>query len=907
MSDAKGQDRNTRIELGKSTGSGRLELKKAGDQGTVRQSFSHGRSKAVAVEVKRRRGPATRPAGAPAPAPETQAKAPGVAAPAAAPAPAPAARPAEGLRTPRPSGGGGRGSGRGPMTLPTLTDDEKRSRLRALTESKKIEEEARARAAENARRAADEASRRKAEEEASAARKAEEEARRKAEEAARLKAEEQAARLLADEERRRQAEAAGAQAPAPAVGPSPDDVAALEARAPEEGKRTGKAPVRQPAGPAEDEEGRGKGGKGDRRSTLRRPDRDSRRNDKRLILATDEEAEELERTRSLAALKRQRDRERRQQSATASEPAVREVVVPETITVQDLAARMAIRGAEVVKALMRSGIMVTINQTIDADTAELVLAEFGQAAKRVSESDVELGLEGQADDPTKLEPRAPVITVMGHVDHGKTSLLDALRKSDVVAGEAGGITQHIGAYQVNVGAGMPVTFIDTPGHAAFTAMRARGASITDIVVLVVAADDGVMPQTVEAIQHAKAAKVPMVVAINKMDHPEANADRVKQELLSHDIVVEDFGGDVLAVPVSALKRTGLDTLIEQLQLQAELLELKANPDREAKGAVIEARLDRGRGVVATVLVQNGTLRQGDLVVAGVAWGRVRAMTNDKGEQVKEAGPSVPVEIQGLDSVPDAGDEMVVVDNEKRARDIAEYRDRKRREQQQLKAGPARSSLEEMFAQLQAGEIQQLPVVVKTDVHGSLEAIQAGLEKLGNEEASVRVLFGGVGPITESDITLAQASSAVVLGFNVRANAQARDMAKREGIEIRYYAIIYQLLDEMKALLEGMLAPEARESILGHAEIREVFNVSKVGKIAGCRVIDGLIKRQGRARLLRDDVVIYDGQLGSLKRFKEDVREVREGFECGMSIEGYNDIRQGDVIEVYEVQEIARTL
>jgi translation initiation factor IF-2 len=902
MSDAKGQDRNTRIELGKSGAGGRLELKKAGDQGTVRQSFSHGRSKAVAVEVKRRRAPTARPGGAPATGTaETQLKAP------AAPSPAaPAARPSEPLRTPRPAAPQRSGGGRGPMTLPTLTDDEKRSRLRALAESKKVEEEARARALENARRAADEAARRQAEEEAAAKRKAEEEARRQAEEDAKRRAEEQAARLLAEEERRRQVQEKAAEAPLEPVGPTPEEVAALEARAPEEGKRPAKPAGRQPI-MADEEEGRGKPGKGDRRSTLRRTDRETRRNDKRLILATDEEAEELERTRSLAALKRQRDRERRQQSAASTEPTVREVIVPESITVQDLAARMAVRGAEVVKTLMRNGIMVTINQTIDADTAELVLAEFGQAARRVSESDVELGLEGEADDPRSLQPRAPVVTVMGHVDHGKTSLLDALRKSDVVAGEAGGITQHIGAYQVNVGSGLPVTFIDTPGHAAFTAMRARGASITDIVVLVVAADDGVMPQTIEAIQHAKAAKVPMVVAINKMDHPEANAERVKQELLNHDVIVEDYGGDVLAVPVSALKRTGLETLIEQLQLQAEVLELKANPDRDARGAVIEARLDRGRGVVATVLVQNGTLHQGDIVVAGAAWGRVRAMTNDKGEQVKDAGPAVPVEIQGLDSVPDAGDEMVVVDSEKRARDIVDYRQRKRREQQQLKATPARTSLEEMFSQLKSGEIQQLPVVIKSDVHGSLEAIQAGLEKLGNEEASVRVLFGGVGAITESDITLAQASNAVIIGFNVRANAQAREMAKREGIEIRYYAIIYQLLDEMKALLEGMLAPEARETILGHAEIREVFSVSKVGKIAGCRVVDGLIKRNAKARLLRDDVVIYDGQLGSLKRFKDDVREVREGFECGMSIEGYNDIRQGDLIEAYEVQEVARTL
>ncbi len=902
MSDAKGQDRNTRIELGKGSAGGRLELKKAAEQGTVRQSFSHGRSKAVAVEVKRRRG-ATGPAPASA-RPAAAAPAEGPATATATPRPAaPTRSPAEALRQQRAATEARGSRGRGPMVLPTLTDDEKRSRLRALAESKKIEEEARARAAENARRAAEEAARRKAEEDAAAQRKAEEEARRKVEEEARRRAEEQAARLLAEEEKRRAL--AEAQATDQAAAPAVLD-ADGELRAPEESKRAAKAGARQlPVG--EDEEGRGKGGKGDRRNTLRRTERDTRRNDRRLILTTDEEAEEIERTRSLAALKRQRERERRQQSSAGVEPAAREVVVPEMITVQELASRMAVRGAEVVKVLMRNGIMVTINQTIDADTAELVLSEFGQAARRVSESDVEIGLEGAEDDTASLQPRAPVVTVMGHVDHGKTSLLDALRQTDVVAGEAGGITQHIGAYQVSVGNGAAVTFVDTPGHAAFTAMRARGASITDIVVLVVAADDGVMPQTVEAIRHAKAAKVPIVVAVNKIDKPEADPDRVKQELLSHDVVVEDFGGDVLSVPVSALKKQGLDKLVEQLQLQAELLELKANPDREARGAVIEARLDRGRGVVATMLVQNGTLHQGDIVVAGACWGRVRSMSNDRGETIKAAGPSVPVEIQGLDDVPEAGDQFVVVETERRARDIADYRNRKRREQQQLKASPARTSLEEMFSQLKAGEIQSLPVVVKSDVHGSLEAIQAGLEKIGNEEASVRVLYGGVGGITESDVTLAQASKAVIIGFNVRANAQARDLAKREGIEIRYYSIIYELLDEMKGLLEGMLAPEAKESILGHAEIREVFNVSKVGKVAGCRVVDGLIRRGGRARLLRDDVVVFDGQLGSLKRFKDDVREVREGFECGMSIEGYNDIRQGDLIEVYEVQEVARTL
>ncbi len=902
MSDAKGQDRNTRIELGKGSAGGRLELKKAGEQGTVRQSFSHGRSKAVAVEVKRRRG-ATTPVTTARSAPTAPAEGQSTPASAPRPVPAPTRAPAEALRQQRAvTEARGSRSGRGPMVLPTLTEDEKRSRLRALAESKKIEEEARARAAENARRAAEEAARRKADEDAAAQRKAEEDARRKVEEEARKRAEEQAAKLLAEEEKRRAA--AEAQATNQAAAPAVLD-ADGELRAPEESKRGAKAARQLPVG--EDEEGRGKGGKGDRRNTLRRSERDTRRNDKRLILTTDEEAEEIERTRSLAALKRQRERERRQQSSSGAEPSVREVVVPEMITVQELASRMAVRGAEVVKVLMRNGIMVTINQTIDADTAELVLSEFGQAAKRVSESDVEIGLEGAEDDTASLQPRAPVVTVMGHVDHGKTSLLDALRQTDVVAGEAGGITQHIGAYQVTVDNGARVTFVDTPGHAAFTAMRARGASITDIVVLVVAADDGVMPQTIEAIRHAKAAKVPIVVAVNKIDKPESNPDRVKQELLSHDVVVEDFGGDVLCVPVSALQKQGLDKLVEQLQLQAELLELKANPDREARGAVIEARLDRGRGVVATVLVQNGTLNQGDIVVAGACWGRVRSMTDDRGETVKKAGPSVPVEIQGLDDVPEAGDQFVVVENEKRARDIADYRIRKRREQQQLKATPARSSLEEMFSQLKSGEIQNLPVVVKSDVHGSLEAIQAGLEKIGNEEASVRILYGGVGGITESDVTLAQASQAVIIGFNVRANAQARDLAKREGIEIRYYSIIYELLDEMKGLLEGMLSPEAKENILGHAEIREVFNVSKVGKVAGCRVVDGLIRRGGRARLLRDDVVIFDGQLGSLKRFKDDVREVREGFECGMSIEGYNDIRQGDLIEVYEVQEVARTL
>ncbi|HFA59930.1 MAG TPA: translation initiation factor IF-2, partial [Rhodospirillales bacterium] len=647
---------------------------------------------------------------------------------------------------------------------------------------------------------------------------------------------------------------------------------------------------------------RGKAG----RPGLRKPEPRETKRPLRVVLTPDGEAEEEIRQPSLAALKRQREREKRQQKKEQAGQFVREVVIPETITVQELAARMAVRGADVVRTLMRNGIMATINQTIDADTAELVVVEFGHEPKRVSEADVLEGLEGEPDAPEKLRPRPPVVTVMGHVDHGKTSLLDALRETNVAAREAGGITQHIGAYQVDIGSGTPVTFIDTPGHEAFTSMRARGASVTDIVVLVVAADDGVKPQTVEAIRHAQAAKVPIIVAINKIDKPEADPDRVKNELLNYDLVPEDFGGDVLCVPVSAIKKQGLKELIEAIQLQAELLELKANPDREAHGTVIEAKLDRGRGPVATVLVQNGTLHVGDIVVAGAHWGRVRALIDDRGRQVRSAGPSVPVEVLGLDGVPEAGDKLVAVESDRRAREIAEYRQRKLREQKRPAAG-TRGSLEEMFSQLKKGELKELPVVVKADVHGSLEAITAGLEKLSTEEVAVRVLHAGVGAITESDIALAHASKALVIGFNVRANAPAREAARRDGVEIRYYAIIYELLDDLKKMLEGLLAPEAREQILGHAEVREVFSITKVGRVAGCMVTDGVVRRNARVRLLRDNVVVYEGAIASLRRFKEDVREVREGFECGIAIEGYNDIRKGDVIEAYEVQEVSRSL
>ncbi|MEJ5231419.1 MAG: translation initiation factor IF-2, partial [Geminicoccaceae bacterium] len=823
-------------------------------------------------------GAATPPAAAAPTAAAPTTAAPAAAAPKAAAQPAQARpRPTVDARAPQPAPPTAPPAAvRRHVVLKPLTEEEKLARAKALAEARKAEEEARRRAEELARRAAEEQARRKAEEEAAAKRKAEEQARK----------------LLEEEERRaREAEKAG-------KGTSAAEAEAKKAEAARKGVR----PERTLAELEEEEReraGRLKAKAG--RPTLK-PVREEKPRPIRIVL----DGEEEERVRSLASLRRHQQRQRQQ--ITTSEPVTREVVLPESITVQELANRMAVRGAEVIKALMKNGVLATINQVIDADTAELIVVEFGHKVKRVSEADVEEGIEGAADRPEDLVPRPPVVTVMGHVDHGKTSLLDALRHANVAASEAGGITQHIGAYRVDIGSGMPVTFIDTPGHAAFTAMRARGASVTDIVVLVVAADDGVMPQTIEAIRHAKAAKVPIVVAINKIDKPEANPDRVKQELLAHEVVVEDYGGDVLSVPVSAVKKIGLDRLIEAIQLQAEILDLKANPNREARGTIIEAKLDRGRGAVCTVLVQNGTLKVGDIVIAGAQWGRVRALIDDRGVPVESAGPSMPVEILGLDRVPEPGDRLQVVESEKRARDIAEYRQRKKREQQQLAAGAAKpTSLEEMFKGIKEGTLKELPVVVKSDVHGSLEAITAGLEKLKTEEVGVRVLHGGVGAITESDVILAQASKAVILGFNVRANAPARELAKRAGIEIRYYSIIYELLDEVKNLLSGMLAPESKEVVLGRAEIREVFNITKVGKVAGCMVTDGVVKRGAKVRLLRDDVVVFEGVLGSLKRFKEDVREVKEGFECGMSIEGYNDIRQGDVIEVYEVQEVARTL
>ncbi|MBT4711688.1 MAG: translation initiation factor IF-2, partial [Alphaproteobacteria bacterium] len=583
---------------------------------------------------------------------------------------------------------------------------------------------------------------------------------------------------------------------------------------------------------------------------------------------------------------------------------VREVVVPENITVQELANRMAERSVDVVKALMRMGVMATPDADVDADTAELIVSEFGHKLKRVAESDVEIGIEGVEDTPDSLVTRAPIVTVMGHVDHGKTSLLDALRKTDVAAGEAGGITQHIGAYQVELSSGAKISFLDTPGHEAFTSMRLRGAMVTDIVVLVVAADDGLMPQTIEAIRHAKEAEVPVIVAINKIDLPGSDPNRVRQDLLQHDMVVEEMGGDILAVEVSAKESRNLDKLEEAILLQADLLELKANPNRPADGAVVEARIDTGRGPVATVLVKRGTLHVGDTFVAGGQWGRVRAMIDEHGQKVTEAGPSVPVEILGLTGAPDAGDEFSVVVNEAKAREIADYRGRRSRTETQ---GEDRASLDQIFEQIKDGEASEFTVLIKADVQGSLEAIMGAAAKLSNDEVKVRIVHGAVGGINESDVSLAGAAGAVIFGFNTRANAQARQLAKRDGVDIRYYSVIYEIIEDFTGVLTGMLAPTIRETMLGNAEILEVFNVSKVGKIAGCRVTDGLMRRGAKVRLLRDDVVIHEGDLATLKRFKDDANEVKSGMECGMSFERYQDLKQGDVIEAFEVEEIARTL
>ncbi|MBC2857593.1 translation initiation factor IF-2 [Stappia sp. 28M-7] len=873
-----------------------LGLKRSGvEQGTVRQSFSHGRTKAVVVEKKKRRVVLPGEGGKP----EVEVEAPRAAAPQQR-------RPdIEPQQVPRRRAEPAPQRPRGGNILRTLTEDEAAARQQALIEAQRRDAEDRKRREEEERLRAIEEERRKVEEAERAKQEAEEAARRAAEEAERKKSDDGREKVSASDAADAIAAAVGEAAPA-ASAPAPaarDDAARKPAAAP------AAAPARR-AG-EEDDDARKGGAKAVKRAKVaparppaKTPGADDRRRSKLTISSATGDDEG--RSRSLASLRRRREKERRAGQQVVREKISREVVLPEAITIQELANRMAERAVDVIKLLMKQGQMLKINDVIDADTAELIASEMGHTVKRVSESDVEEGLFSAADSDDALESRPPVVTIMGHVDHGKTSLLDALRRSNVVQGEAGGITQHIGAYQVEQG-GHKITFIDTPGHAAFTQMRARGAKATDIVILVVAADDGVMPQTKEAIAHAKAAGVPIIVAINKIDKPSADPSRVRTDLLREDIVVESMGGDVIDVEVSALKQLNLDKLLEMILLQSEVLELKANPSRTAEGIVIEAQLDKGRGPVATVLVQKGTLKVGDILVAGSEWGRVRAMLDENGQQVKEAPPSKPVEVLGFNGTPAAGDMVAVVENEARAREIVDYRQRQKRDKASVLASGARGSLEQMMNRLQQSGHKEFPLVIKGDVQGSVEAIAGALDQLGTDEVKARILHAGVGGITESDVTLATASSAPIIGFNVRANKQARDAAEREGIEIRYYNIIYNLVDDVKAAMSGLLSPERRETFLGNAEILEIFNITKVGKVAGCRVTEGIVERGAQVRLIRDNVVIHEGKLGTLKRFKDEVKEVNAGQECGMNFENYQDMRPGDIIECYRVEEVARTL
>jgi len=853
-----------------------LTLKRGVEQGVVRQSFSHGRTKTVVVEKLKRRvvGPgdgktveaaatggtaaATR-RGTTAPT----AKAAGVTAP-AAPATAPA------VPSAKPSG----------VVLRELTKEEHSARAHALADARLRDAEERRIQEEVARRRQEQEERERAERLEAEKRKREEEERRRHEEAAKQKAETTAKRRFGEEETKAKAPGLTGAAARAAIAVEDEDEAPRTARRGPGAARPAPAP-RPSRGGAEKRRGR-------------------------LTLVTALTADEV-RERSVASFRR---RTQRLKGHVANEPKdklVREVTIPEVITIQELANRMAERAVDVIKLLMKQGQMAKITDTIDADTAQLIAEELGHSVRRVAEADVEEGLFDTVDDPAKLVPRPPVVTIMGHVDHGKTSLLDAIRSTNVAAGETGGITQHIGAYQVTSPLGSKITFIDTPGHAAFTSMRARGAKVTDIVVLVVAADDGVMPQTVEAIQHAKAAKVPMIVAINKIDKPDARPERVRTELLQHEVQVESLGGDVLDVEVSATKKINLDKLLETLGLQAEILDLKANPDRPAEGTVIEAKLDRGRGPVATVLVQRGTLHAGDIVVAGAEWGRVRALVSDSGDPIDAAGPSTPVEVLGFSGTPEAGDRLAVVDTEARAREVTDYRGRQKREKMAARASGMRGSLEQMMSQLKTTGRKEFPLLIKGDVQGSVEAIVGALEKLGTSEVGARIILAGVGGISESDITLAEASGAAIIGFNVRAHKEAREMAERDGVEIRYYNIIYDLVDDVKKAMSGLLAPTLRETTLGSATILEIFNISKVGKIAGCRVTDGVVERGANVRLIRDNVVIHEGKLSQLKRFKDDAREVAAGQECGMAFENYQDMRAGDTIECYRVETVQRSL
>ncbi len=814
----------------------------------VKQSFSHGRTKNVVVETKRKRVVVPKP---------------GTGKPAA--------------------GGRGTPTGGDPSKRPAGISDaelERRMKALAMAKAREAEEQAKREAEEKARAADREA--RRAEIEAKEAEDREREERAKAK--------------AAEEERKRE-EAAKAKAAAAAA-----PAAAVAAAAAVPGETEVSRPTSAPRKVDRERDDRDK-------ATKAKPGRggDGRRAGK-LTLNDALTGREGGRQRSMAQMKRKQDRARQKAMGTQveREKVVRDVQLPEAIIVSELANRMAERVADVVKALMTNGIMATQNQTIDADTAELIIEDFGHKVVRVSDADVEDVITQEPDKAADMVNRPPIITIMGHVDHGKTSLLDAIRNAKVVAGEAGGITQHIGAYQVATDGGTLLTFLDTPGHAAFTSMRSRGAQVTDIVVLVVAADDAVMPQTIEAINHAKAAKVPMIVAINKIDKPAANADKVRTDLLQHEVIVEKMSGDVQDVEVSAITGKGLDNLLEAIALQAEILELKANPDRAAQGAVIEAQLDVGRGPVATVLIENGTLRQGDIFVVGEQYGKVRALINDKGDRVKEAGPSVPVEVLGLNGTPEAGDVLNVVSTDAQAREIAEYREKAAKEKRA--AAGAATTLEQLMANAKENEnVSELPIVVKADVQGSAEAIVQAMEKIGNDEVRVRVLHSGVGAITETDIGLAEASGAPVFGFNVRANTSARQTANQKGVEIRYYSVIYDLVDDVKKAASGLLSAEIKEKFIGYANIKEVFKVSNVGKVAGCIVTEGVARRSAGVRLLRDNVVIHEGTLKTLKRFKDEVPEVQSGQECGMAFENYDDIRPGDVIEIFEREEVERAL
>ncbi|MBL0370493.1 translation initiation factor IF-2 [Rhizobium sp. KVB221] len=879
-----------------------LTLKPSGlQQGTVRQDMGRGRTKAVVVETRKRRhsGPDDKPA----------VVTPIVAKPAPQPVqPQPRIhqqeqpRRPEPQRRPEPSRTGN--------VLNELSAGEMEARRRALAEAAvRDAAEAKARAEEAVRREkamAEEAARQAAED---AARKAEEASRPAVEPVAEVKAEPVVERVApaAPAELVRRTDSAAPQARRPDGRPAAPAV--LQPAAP------GKPGVAVPGrgrGRDEEEESRSRGtpvrGKLPSRVEVAKPVRkveDNRRAPTKVVVGGEDE-DGTQRGRSLSAMRRRQEKFRRSQMQEVREKVLREVILPETISIQELSQRMSERSVDVIKFLMKEGQMMKAGDIIDADLAELIAVEFGHTVKRVSESDVEIGIFNRDDEEGEMLPRPPVVTIMGHVDHGKTSLLDAIRHANVVAGEAGGITQHIGAYQVEQN-GSKITFIDTPGHAAFTAMRARGAQVTDIAILVVAADDSVMPQTIESINHAKAAGVPIIVAINKVDKPSANPQKVRTELLQHEVFVESMGGEVLDVEVSAKTGAGLDKLLEAIVLQAEILDLRANPNRTAEGSVVEAKLDRGRGSVATVLVQKGTLRPGQIIVAGDQWGRVRALVNDRGDHIKEAGPATPVEILGLQGTPQAGDRFAVAENEGRAREIAEYRQRLTREKAVARHAGQRGSLEQMMTQLTAAGVKEFPLVIKGDVQGSIEAIAGALDKISTGEVRARIVHSGAGAITESDISLAEASNAAIIGFNVRANPQARDAAERAGIEIRYYNIIYDLTDDVKAAMSGLLPPERRETFLGYATIREVFNITKVGKVAGCQVTEGKVERGVGVRLLRDNVVIHEGKLKTLKRFKDEVSEVQTGQECGMAFENYEDIRAGDVIECFRVEMITRTL